>query len=122
MFSQLERRVAVQNYGRGTIAYEYGCISVLRLLWLRDHDKETWERVQLLREITSEDCNHEWLWAVSPHKGKTMSGEDYTRQQRIYAMMRSNSVGPTLLYVTPEKLSNSGALMSALGSLYKRNM
>ena len=35
VFSQLERRVAVQNYGRGTIAYEYGCISVLRLLWLR---------------------------------------------------------------------------------------
>ena len=51
-----------------------------------------------------------------------MSGDDYTRQQRIYAMMRSNNCGPTLLYVTPEKLSNSGALTSALGSLYKRNM
>ena len=33
--SRLERRVAVQNYGRGTVAYEYGCIAVLRLLWLR---------------------------------------------------------------------------------------
>ena len=52
-----------------------------------------------------------------------MSGEDYGRQQRIYSMMRSTThCGPTLLYVTPEKLSNSGALMSALGSLYKRNM
>ena len=50
-----------------------------------------------------------------------MSGEDYGRQQRIYSLMRSNNCGPTLLYVTPEKLSNSGALMSALGSLFKRN-
>ena len=64
MFSQLERRVAVQNYGRGTIAYEYGCISVLRLLWLRDNDKETWERVQLLMDHDEERRRETEYWAM----------------------------------------------------------
>ena len=50
-----------------------------------------------------------------------MSGEDYGRQQTIYSKMRSSQPGPTLLYVTPEKLSNSNKLTDALRSLYNRD-
>ena len=49
-----------------------------------------------------------------------LSGEDYYRQQNIFSKMRSNQPGPTLLYVTPEKLSNSNNLTSVLTSLYNR--
>ena len=49
-----------------------------------------------------------------------LSGEDYYRQQNIFGKMRSNQPGPTLLYVTPEKLSNSNNLTSVLTSLYNR--
>jgi hypothetical protein len=35
-----------------------------------------------------------------------LSGEDYTRQRTIYTQMRLSEPGPTLLYVTPEKVSN----------------
>ena len=35
VFSKLEKKVAVSMFGPDTIAYEYGCISVLRLLYLR---------------------------------------------------------------------------------------
>ena len=32
---RLEKKVRVRTFGRGTVAYEYGCIAVIRLLWLR---------------------------------------------------------------------------------------
>jgi hypothetical protein len=28
-----------------------------------------WEQVQRLRELSSPDCSHEWLWAISAHEG-----------------------------------------------------
>ena len=45
----------------------------------------------------------------------------FSRQSRIFSLMRQSSVGPTLLYVTPEKLSNSSNLISALTSVYNRD-
>ena len=50
-----------------------------------------------------------------------LTGEDYSRQSAIYTNLRSIQPGPTLLYVTPEKLSNSSGLMGALTSLYNRS-
>ena len=35
-----------------------------------------------------------------------LSGEDYGRQRDIYTQLRGNEPGPTLLYVTPEKVSS----------------
>ena len=50
-----------------------------------------------------------------------MTGDDWGRQSRIYNQMRHVSEpGPTLLYVTPEKLSASSSLLSALTSVYNR--
>jgi len=50
-----------------------------------------------------------------------MTGDDYSRQSSIYSRMRANNCGPTLLYVTPEKVSASTSLISALQSVYNRN-
>jgi len=50
----------------------------------------------------------------------SMAGDDYGRQTNIYNRMRANDCGPTLLYVTPEKLSASTSLVSALQSVYNR--
>jgi len=50
-----------------------------------------------------------------------MTGDDYSRQSSIYSRMRANNCGPTLLYVTPEKVSASTSLVSALQSVYNRN-
>ncbi len=40
-----------------------------------------------------------------------LSGEDYGRQRDIYTQMRGSEPGPTLLYVTPEKVSNREQLI-----------
>jgi hypothetical protein len=29
------------------------------------------------------DCSHEWLWTISPHKGKMLSNEDFALAVRI---------------------------------------
>lgn len=50
-----------------------------------------------------------------------LSGDDYDMQRFIYAQMRGNEPGPTLLYVTPEKISNSTQLLDTLLSLYNRD-
>ena len=34
-YLRLEKKIKVRTFGRGTVAYEYGCIAVIRLLWLR---------------------------------------------------------------------------------------
>ena len=49
-----------------------------------------------------------------------MTGDDYVRQSGIYNRMRANDCGPTLLYVTPEKVSASDKLVSALQSVFNR--
>ena len=43
-----------------------------------------------------------------------MAGDDDSRKSSIYSRMRANNCGPTLLYVTPEKVSVSTSLISAL--------
>jgi len=50
LFQKLDKYVVVPQYGPGTIAYVYGCITVLRLLSLRDTDPDTWARVQFLMD------------------------------------------------------------------------
>ena len=42
-----------------------------------------WEQEQRLRELSSEDCSHEWLWAISKHKGKVLSPDDFALANRI---------------------------------------
>ena len=42
-----------------------------------------WEQVQRLRELSSPDCSHEWLWAISAHKGKTLNHTDFADAVRI---------------------------------------
>jgi hypothetical protein len=49
-----------------------------------------YDRVKLLRELSCADCNHEWLWAISKHKGKSLSNEDFALAARI----RLGSGGP----------------------------
>merc|ERR1719354_9697 len=51
-----------------------------------------------------------------------LSGDDYARQSRIYTQMRGRVPGPTLLYVTPEKLTSSNQLQDALMSVYNQDM
>jgi len=49
-----------------------------------------------------------------------LSGDDYARQSKIYTQMRGKVAGPTLLYVTPEKITSSNQLLDALTSVYNQ--
>ena len=49
-----------------------------------------------------------------------LTGDDYSKQSLIFTHMRSSTPGPTLLYVTPEKIAASDALNQAFKSLYNR--
>ena len=55
-------KIKIKNYGRGTVAYEYGCISVLRLLWNRDNRPDQWERLQYLMDHDEERRKEEEYW------------------------------------------------------------
>ena len=44
----------ISQHGRGTVAYEYGCIAVLRLLWTRDNRPDQWERLGFLMDHDAE--------------------------------------------------------------------
>ena len=50
-----------------------------------------------------------------------LAGDDRAREARVLNRMRQQPAGPTLLYVTPEKIVNSGSLMEALLSAYNRD-
>merc|ERR1712179_512100 len=52
------------NNATGTVCYEYGCVSVLRLLSLRDSDPESWARVQLLMDHDEERRKEEDYWRM----------------------------------------------------------
>ena len=43
-----------------------------------DHDT-----IMRLTELCSPLCNHEWMWSISKHKGRTMSSRDYAAAMRI---------------------------------------
>ena len=82
VFSKMEKKVSVARFGQGTIAYEYGCITVLRLLalrfailtnictqhsttfYLRDGDPETWSRVQFLMDHDEERRKEKEYWQM----------------------------------------------------------
>lgn len=64
VFSKMEKKVSVARFGQGTIAYEYGCITVLRLLALRDGDPETWSRVQFLMDHDEERRKEKEYWQM----------------------------------------------------------
>ena len=42
-----------------------------------------WDTEQRLFELSDTKCSHEWLWNVSPHKGKTMSNSEYFMAVRL---------------------------------------
>jgi len=62
MFAAMEPKVTIKQYPKspstsnssGRICHEYGCITVLRLLSLRDSDPDSWARVQLLMDHDEE--------------------------------------------------------------------
>jgi len=64
VFSKLEKKVAVSTFGPDTIAYEYGCISVLRLLSLRDEDPEKWARLEFLMDHDEERRKEKDYWQM----------------------------------------------------------
>jgi hypothetical protein len=49
-----------------------------------------WERELLLRELSSPDVSHEWLWRIDAHKGPALSPDDYAAAVRL----RLGSGGP----------------------------
>jgi len=63
-FRELEKKVVIEEYGRDTISYEYGCITVLRLLSLRDTDPEAWARVQFLMDHDEERRKEKEYWQM----------------------------------------------------------
>ena len=42
-----------------------------------------WNTEQRLFDLSDTKCSHEWLWNVSPHKGKTMSHSEYVMAVRV---------------------------------------
>eukprot|EP00092_Neocalanus_flemingeri_P013253 GFUD01014283.1.p1 GENE.GFUD01014283.1~~GFUD01014283.1.p1 ORF type:complete len:522 (+),score=161.87 GFUD01014283.1:236-1801(+) len=64
VFREMEKKVVVARFGSGTIAYEYGCITVLRLLALRDTNPETWARVQFLMDHEDERRKEKEYWQM----------------------------------------------------------
>ena len=51
-------------------------------------------------------------------KGTDSKSTFFFRHRNIYNMMRGSSPGPTLLYVTPEKVSSSTQLLVGFSFLY----
>jgi len=64
VFRKLEPKLEVTNTSPGTIAYEYGGISVLRLLSLRDADPDSWARLQFLMDHEQERREEKEFWRM----------------------------------------------------------
>lgn len=72
MFSAMEPKVQIKQYKKkptnnnatGQICYEYSCISVLRMLSLRDSDPDSWARVQLLMDHDEERKKEVDYWQM----------------------------------------------------------
>ena len=99
VFSALETKIRVPQYGRGTVAYEYGCIAVLRLLWLRDNDPDTWARVQFLMDHDEERRKETEYWNMFQRnvvdfmrKGLKLA-DTYSEQEihRAIGILRTNA-------------------------------
>jgi len=72
MFSTMDPKVEIKQYHKapssqnstGTVCYEYGCITVLRLLHLRENDPEAWARIQLLMDHDEERRKETEYWSM----------------------------------------------------------
>jgi len=72
MFAAMEPKVTIKQYPKslstsnssGRICHEYGCITVLRLLSLRDSDPDSWARVQLLMDHDEERRKELEYWKM----------------------------------------------------------
>jgi hypothetical protein len=42
-----------------------------------------WSEERRIQEISHPDCSHDWLWAVDPHKGPTLSQQEYVTAVRL---------------------------------------
>ena len=69
---------------------------------------ERWSDARRLRDISDPECNHEWLWAVDPNKGKTLSADDYVHAVRL----RLGAAGPD----EPTQCANCGGLLGPSGA------
>ena len=63
-FRRREKKIKIAEYGRGTVAYEYGCIAVLRLLWNRDNRPDQWERLKYLMDHDEERRKEVDYWKM----------------------------------------------------------
>eukprot|EP00973_Karenia_brevis_P048344 6709463-Karenia_brevis.AAC.1 len=61
-----------------------------------------------LLEISDPECNHEWMWAINPQAGKTLSAEDYVSAVRL----RLGTAGP----VEPSQYACCGEVLQPCGS------
>jgi len=99
VFRQLEPKMCVKVYGKGTIAPEYGCISVLRLLHLRDTDPGQWGSVQLLMDHDEDRRKEAEYWAMFQRnvvdflRIKCGLAETYTEDEihRAIGILRTNA-------------------------------
>eukprot|EP00973_Karenia_brevis_P094146 12421015-Karenia_brevis.AAC.1 len=51
---------------------------------------QRWPDARRLRELTDPECDHEWLWATDPNKGKILGARDYVDAVRL----RLGAAGP----------------------------
>lgn len=107
MFSQMEPKVQLKQYTKapsaknstGTICHEYTCISVLRLLALRDSDPDSWARVQLLMDHDTERRKETEYWnmfqsnVVDYVRKKGGLEDTYTEEEihRVIGILRTNA-------------------------------
>jgi hypothetical protein len=42
-----------------------------------------WAEERRIQEISHPECSHDWLWAVDPHKGPTLSQQEYVTAVRL---------------------------------------
>ena len=98
-FRRLRTKVKISQYGPGTVAYEYGCITVLRLLWTRDHRPDQWERLGYLMDHDTERRAELEYWQMFQRnvvqfirKGLGL-GELYSEQEinRAIGILRTNA-------------------------------
>ena len=99
VFARMEKKINIKQYGPGTISYEYGCVTVLRLLSLRDSQPETWERLAFLMDHDTERRAELEYWEMFQRnvvqfirKGLGL-GELYSEQEinRAIGILRTNA-------------------------------
>jgi len=107
MFAAMEPKVTIKQYPKapnttnssGRICHEYGCITVLRMLSLRDSDPDSWARVQLLMDHDEERRKELDYWkmfqknVVDFIRIRGNLGDTYTDEEihRAIGILRTNA-------------------------------